>query len=332
MPTIIDIAKQAGVSFKTVSRVLNDESNVRPATRDKVLEAAKALNYRTNTAARNLRSKRPKIIALLIDNPSQSYTQSVQLGALLGCQKHGLYLSLHTQSDKPTLTSVAENSETIGFILAPPISDDKAVLNTLSKLGKPVIRLGTEHPEADGIRISVDDKKAAFEITSHLIKLGHRRIGFIKGHVDYDAASHRLIGYKDALEAHGLDMSEDLIVQGDFSYASGLESTEALLALTQKPTAIFASNDEMAAGALAAAYKQDLRVPDTLSIAGFDDSPIATAVYPQLTTARQSLSDMVEKAVELLASPHTENDVDDENIKIILEHTLILRDSTGPAP
>jgi LacI family transcriptional regulator len=326
MPTIIDIAKQAGVSFKTVSRVLNDESNVRPATREKVLEAAKALNYRTNTAARNLRSKRPKLIALLIDNPSQSYTQSVQLGALLGCQKHGLYLSLHSQSDKKTLTSLAENGETIGFILAPPMSDDKAVLRMLSKLGKPVIRLGTEHPQAVGIRISVDDKQAAFDITEHLIKLGHRRIGFIKGHVDYDAASHRYLGYKAALQARDIKVNDALVVQGDFSYASGLEATESLLALTEKPTAIFAANDEMAAGALAAAYKQGLRVPDTLSIAGFDDSPIATAVYPQLTTVRQSLADMVEKAVELLAAPQSE----DKNTKIILEHALISRDSTGP--
>lgn len=332
MPTIIDIAKQAGVSFKTVSRVLNDEVNVRPATREKVLEAAKALNYRTNTAARNLRSKRPKIIALLIDNPSQSYTQSVQLGALLGCQKHGLYLSLHEQSKKTTLTTLAENNETIGFILAPPISDDKKVLNTLSKLGKPVIRLGTEHPEADATRISVDDKQAAFELTEHLIKLGHNRIGFIKGHVDYDATTHRFLGYKEALEANGLSVNNALITQGDFSYASGLESTEALLSLPEKPTAIFASNDEMAAGALAAAYKKDLRVPDALSIAGFDDSPIATAVYPQLTTVRQSLPDMVEKAVELLASPQIENAADDGNTKIILDHTIVLRDSTGPAP
>lgn len=326
MPTIIDIAKQAGVSFKTVSRVLNDESNVRPATREKVLEAAKALNYRTNTAARNLRSKRPKLIALLIDNPSQSYTQTVQLGALLGCQKHGLYLSLHSRSDKATLTSLAENGETIGFILAPPISDDKAVLKTLSKLGKPVIRLGTEHPEAEGIRISVDDKQAAFDITEHLIHLGHRRIGFIKGHIDYEAAAHRYLGYKAAIEAHRIEVVDDLIVQGDFSYASGLEATEALLRLKEKPTAIFASNDEMAAGALAAAYKQGLRIPDALSIAGFDDSPIATAVYPQLTTVRQSLAGMVEKAVELLASPQSE----DKNTKIILEHALIPRDSTGP--
>ena len=327
MPTIIDIAKKAGVSFKTVSRVLNEEINVRPATRQKVLDAAKVLNYRTNTAARNLRSKRPKVIALLINNPSQSYTQSVQLGALLGCQKYGLFLSLHTKYDKKTIVSLASNTETIGFILTPPISDNKKVLETLSNLKKPFVRLGTKHPKAGGTRICIDDRQASYKITEHLINLGHNQIGFIKGHADYETATHRLLGYQEALEVNGLTTNNDLIVQGDFSYASGLVSTEKLLGLNEKPTAIFASNDEMAAGALAAAYKKGMRVPDSLSIVGFDDSPIAMAVYPQLTTVRQSLSDMMEKAVEILAKPQTDN----KNKIIILDHALVLRDSTGPA-
>ncbi|MBT4995710.1 MAG: LacI family DNA-binding transcriptional regulator, partial [Hellea sp.] len=260
MPTIIDIAKKAGVSFKTVSRVLNEEVNVRPATRQKVLDAAKVLNYRTNTAARNLRSKRPKVIALLINNPSQSYTQSVQLGALLGCQKYGLFLSLHTKYDKKTIASLASNAETIGFILTPPISDNKKVLETLSNFRKPFVRLGTERPKADGTSICINDRQASYKITEYLISLGHKHIGFIKGHVDYETTRHRLLGYQEALKANGLIITNELIIQGDFSYASGLVSTERLLSLTKKPSAIFASNDEMAAGALAAAYKKGLRV------------------------------------------------------------------------
>ncbi len=328
MTTIIDIAKKADVSFKTVSRVLNGEANVRPHTRKKVLDVAKALNYRANTSARNLRSKRPKMVALLIDNPSQSYTQSVQLGALLGCQYHGLFLSLHNRSDTETLKHLSKNNEIIGFILAPPISDDKTVLATLQTLGHPFVRLGTEHPEAAGTRISIDDKQAAFEMTAHLISLGHKHIGFIKGHLNYEAATHRFEGYNEALTASKLMINPDYVVQGDFSYASGLSATETLLALPNPPTAIFASNDEMASGGLAAAYKKGLRVPDAISIAGFDDSPIATAVYPQLTTIRQSLSDMIERAVELLAKPAKNQ----ENSTLILEHHLVSRDSTGPAP
>ena len=226
MPTIIDIAKKAGVSFKTVSRVLNEEVNVRPATRQKVLDAAKFLNYRTNTAARNLRSKRPKVIALLINNPSQSYTQSVQLGALLGCQKYGLFLSLHTKYDKKTIASLASNAETIGFILTPPISDNKKVLETLSNFRKPFVRLGTEHPKADGTSICINDRQASYKITEYLISLGHKHIGFIKGHVDYETATHRLLGYQEALEANGLLTNNDHIVQGDFSYAGKGSSSQ----------------------------------------------------------------------------------------------------------
>ena len=189
------------------------------------------------------------------------------------------------------------------------------------------MRLGTEHLKADGTSICINDRQASYKITEYLISLGHKHIGFIKGHADYETTTHRLLGYQEALKANGLIITNELITQGDFSYASGLVSTERLLSLTKKPSAIFASNDEMAAGALAAAYKKGLRVPDSLSIVGFDDSPIAMAVYPQLTTVRQSLSDMIEKAVEILAKPQTDN----KNKIVILDHALVLRDSTGPA-
>ncbi len=328
MTTIIDIAKEAGVSFKTVSRVLNGEANVRPTTREKVLKAARGLNYSANTAARNLRSKRPKMVALLINNPSESYAQSLQLGALMGCQKHGLFLRLYDTADADTLYGLADGNQFIGFILAPPISDSKAALDTLEKIGLPFVCLGSEHADAAGIRIGVNDRGAAFEITNHLLSLGHKNIGFIKGHPDYDVSGHRFEGYKAALTQNGITLNSDLIKHGQFSYASGLEAAEELLSYPARPTAIFASNDEMAAGCLAAAYKKGLRVPDTLSIVGFDDSPIATAVYPQLTTIRQSLTDMVETAVELLVK-HPE---DTPITKLIMDHTLIERDSTGPVP
>jgi LacI family transcriptional regulator len=332
MTTIVDIAKQAGVSFKTVSRVMNGEASVRPTTREKVLKAAKDLNYSANTAARNLRSKRPRMVALLINNPSQSYSQSVQLGALMGCQKFGLFLSLHSKADEETLTELANSNRFAGCILAPPFSDDLSVLSKMTALGLPIIRLGTEHPEAMGIRISVDDHQAAFDMTEHLLSLGHKSIGFIKGHKDYEASAHRFGGFQDALAKANIKLNIDHVAQGDFSYESGLNAAETLLKAPSRPTAIFASNDEMAAGSLAAAYKMNIRVPRMLSIAGFDDSAIASAVYPSLTTIEQALPAMVERAVEIL-SGHGQPYVSvDQTASLILEHRLIARNSTGPAP
>lgn len=331
MTTIVDIAKQAGVSFKTVSRVMNGEAGVRSSTREKVLKTAKDLNYSLNTAARNLRSKRPHMVALLINNPSKSYSQSVQLGALKGCQKFGLYLSLHDAADDKALTALAESNRFAGFILTPPFSDDEAVLNHLKALNPPFIRLGTEHPEVAGIQISVDDKQAASDMTAHLLSLGHKDIGFIKGHPNYNASALRYDGFLAALSNAAIEPRLDLIEQGDFSYESGLAAAERLLSKNPRPTAIFASNDEMAAGCLAAAYKMNLRVPRMLSISGFDDSAITTAVYPSLTTIQQSLPDMVEKAVEILAQQSKGRNVSECESSIILDHNLIVRNSTGLA-
>lgn len=332
MTTIVDIAKQAGVSFKTVSRVMNGEASVRPATREKVLKAAKELKYSANTAARNLRSKRPRMVALLINNPSQSYSQSVQLGALMGCQKFGLFLSLHSKADETTLSELADSKRFAGCILAPPFSDDASLLNRMKELGLPFIRLGTEHPKASGIRISVDDRQAAFDMTEHLLSLNHTAIGFIKGPEDYEVSAHRFAGFQQALAKANLSVNVDYIAQGDFSYESGLTAAEKLLSASSRPTAIFASNDEMAAGCLAAAYKMNIRVPRMLSIAGFDDSAIASAVYPSLTTIEQVLPAMVERAVEILTGRLNQGVSLDKTAVLILEHRLIIRNSTGAAP
>ncbi len=330
MATIIDIAKEAGVSFKTVSRVMNGETGVKQSTRDKVLKTAKDLNYITNVAARNLRSKKPNTIALFINNPSQSYSQSVQLGALKGCQSNGLFLRLYETTQSSEIISLAQqstqtDSHIAGFILAPPLSDDIALLENLEKIGLPFVRLGTEHPGAGGIRLSIDDHKAAKDVTEHLIALGHKNIAFIKGPSDYRASQLRWAGFQAALAEAGLPLNQALIAQGDFSYASGIEAAERLLTQDSLPTAIFAANDDMAAGCLAAAYKCGIRVPDKLSLAGIDDSPIATCVYPPLTTIRQSMADMVEKAVEQLSRLSVS-----EKTTLILPHQLIQRQSTAP--
>lgn len=332
MATIIDIAKEAGVSFKTVSRVLNGETGVRQSTRDRVIQAAKALNYSANIAARNLRAKKPKSIALFLNNPSQSYSQSVQLGALRGCQNQGLFLRVHDSIQSKEILSLIQTMEdgaydVAGLILAPPLSDDLLILEAIEKTNLSFVRLGTEHPGAAGLRLSIDDQKAAQDMTAYLIAQGHKNIGFIKGPDNYRASHLRWAGFQNAMRMAELDITEAYIGQGDFSYASGLQAAETILTPGIRPSAIFAANDEMAAGCLAAAYKLDIRVPDHLSIAGIDDAPVATSVYPSLTTIRQSIAEMVEKAVEQLCLPG-----DIQKTALLLPHELIERESTAPVP
>lgn len=328
MTTIIDVAKHAGVSFKTVSRVLNGESSVRPQTKERVLRSADILNYKVNSAARSLRSKKPHLVALLVDNPSRSYSQDVQIGAMAGCQQAGFTLVLGNPNETEALTRMLTQDGLLGAILTPPQSNDPAFLTMLRDAKVPFVRVGTEELAPGSNQVGIDDKRAAKDIMEHLIGLGHRRIGFICGPEDHAVSEHRKAGYKEALREAGILIEKKLMKSGNFAFASGLAGAEVLLTLENPPTAIFASNDDMAAGCLAAAYKHNVRVPERLSIAGFDDSPVARVIYPSLTTIHQSTREMCEHAVELLERKRREQLEGDLVVK--MPHDLIIRESTGP--
>jgi len=323
MATIIDVAREAGVSFKTVSRVLNGEANVRDITKQKVLMAAKALDYRANPAARALRSKSPKRLALLIDNASGSYVESTQIGAMLSVQSVGFGLFIGK-----SLSEIEEFDDLVGVLLSPPLSNDTAILKELERRDIPFVRIGAEKTSEAGDRIGIDDRLAAKEMTEYLLGLGHRKIGFIKGDPIYDVSRRRFAGCVDAMRDAGIDIPEDYCVMGDFSYESGLRGAEKLLSLPNRPTAIFASNDEMASAALATAYKLNIRVPDALSVVGFDDAPVSRAIYPRLTTVQQSTQDMVGQAVRILADRISQKNAPLTNV--ILQHKILERESAAP--
>ena len=326
MTTIIDVAREAGVSFKTVSRVLNGESLVRAETKDKVLAAAKSLDYRVNLAARALRSKSPKRLALIIDNPSISYVEATQIGAMLAVQSVGFQLFT-----EKSLAGIKEFDDLVGVILSPPLSNDAAVLSELERRGIPFVRIGAEKTSEAGDRIGIDDRVAAKDMTNYLLGLGHRNIGFIKGDPDYDVSRRRYEGFLDAMSEADIPVRPNWCLTGDFSYESGLRCAEALLEASNRPSAIFASNDEMASAALATAYKLNIRVPDALSVVGFDDSPVSRAVYPRLTTVQQATQEMVGQAVRILADRISSKDGPLANVT--LSHKLLERDSTGkPTP
>ena len=325
--TIKDVAKDAGVSIKTVSRVINGEPHVTTKTREKVLKAVSLLDFKINGAARALRSKAAKRLVVALDNPSQSYTEAVQVNAVLACQPFSFELSLQGRPDIDVLKMSMAHGELVGVVLVPPLSNDLDLLAELEAAAVPFVRVGAERGSAAGDKIGIDDRAAACEMTHYLLALGHRKIGFITGDQNYDVTRRRLLGYADGLEAYGVPGDESLIVEGDFSYASGLACAEKLLNLESPPTAIFASNDDMAAGSLACAYKLGIRVPDSLSVVGFDDAPFSRIIYPALTTVHQSIQQMMEEAVTIL-SQRRSNPLAPLR-EAVIAHSLMKRESSA---
>jgi LacI family transcriptional regulator len=345
--TIYDVAARAGVSIKTVSRVMNKEPNVRPAMRDRVLQAAGELGYSPNLSARSLAGSRSFVIAVFVDaaltidhwrsERGADYLSRIQLGATLECREAGYHLLIELIDHegpqvRQEVAALLAALKPDGVILTPPSSDNPVVLELLDKAGTPYVRLGPERAEGLGPRVHMDDVAAAREMTEHLIGLGHKRIGFIVGEPRYGASQARREGYLAAMKAHGLPVSEGLVRQGDFTFQSGIVEAKALLALPDRPTAIFASNDDMALGCVAAIAEAGLMTPGDVSVAGFDDSPSSRFSRPQLTTVRQPVAEMSSVAAKLLIARAKTNETAERPEDILLPFELIHRASTAPPP
>jgi LacI family transcriptional regulator len=306
-PTIMDVARLAGVSMKTVSRVVNKEPNVRAELRERVTHATAMLGYRPNLSARSLAGERSFLIGHLFGDPGGDYTHRVQVSLLNRCREAGYHL-LVEQIDSGA-SDVAERTTALvsqlrldGVILTAPITDLHDVLRVLEASRVPYVRIAPDIDSDRSPQVRIDDTRGVRELTEHLIALGHRRIGFIKGDPRHAAARLRLEGFRSAMNARGLFVPDVFVEQGSFSYESGLECARRLLARTDRPTAIVASNDDMAAAVIAAAHDMGIRVPEQLSVVGFDDAPIAQIVWPALTTVRQPIEAMADVAAELLLS------------------------------
>lgn len=334
--TIKDVAREAGVSAMTVSRVLNSEPNVRPETRERVLEAIRDLNYRPNISARSLAKARTFFIGMLYDNPSAGYISEFLIGALDRCRKEGYHLVLEncgsTEAEwKRDVAAMLATSNFDGVIIPPPVCDYPGVLEAVRESGTPHVRIAPDTEKDSSPFVCTDDYDAAKRMTAYLLDLGHTRIGFIKGHPDHAVTRQRYEGYCDALKARGLEPDPEIVGQGLFTYKSGLACAESLLSVTDRPTAIFSSNDDMAAAVIALAHKFDLSVPDDLTVVGFDDTQTATTIWPQLTTVRQPISDMASAAIELLARGFDASDEDDgKHDRRDLDCEIIVRDSAAP--
>ena len=300
--TIHDVARHAGVSPMTVSRVINSETNVRADTRAKVAASVKALRYAPNQAARSLASADAMHLGILYSNPSAAYLSEFLLGSLEQSTLSGCQLVIEqcdgVENEREAIQRLVKGGVD-GVILPAPLCDSEQALTAVIDAGIPAMLVASGRPSPGISAVSINDFEASRAMTRHLLSLGHRRIAFINGHPNQTASGQRFRGYIEGMTEAGLSVGTDQVAQGYFTHRSGLDAAEKLLT-RWKPTAIFASNDDMAAATMAVAHRKRLDVPGDLAVAGFDDTPLATTVWPELTTVRQPIADMAREAVRML--------------------------------
>jgi LacI family transcriptional regulator len=302
-PTISDVARYAGVSPMTVSRVINAEANVRDETKARVVAAIAALRYAPSAAARTLAGGEEIRVGLLHSNPSFAYLSEFLVGSLDQASRSNIQLVVEKCDADGNERAAIEHllkGRIDGIVLPPPLSDSAPILAALEGRGIPVVAVATGRAPDWVLSVSIDDHRAAYDMTRHIGALGHVRIGLITGNPNQTASAQRLAGYRAALADMGLAAAPELIVEGLFTYRSGLDAAARLLDLADPPSAIFASNDDMAAATVAIAHRRGLDVPGDLTVCGFDDTALATTIWPELTTIRQPVTDMSRMAVDLL--------------------------------
>lgn len=333
-PTINDVAREAGVSKRTVSRVINGSTNVGAKTLELIQEVIKRLDYSPDKQARGLASSRSYLLGLIYDNPDALYIDQVQRGVLDICSKKGYELVVHpckyhSADLVKNCLSFIRRSNIDGVIVLPPVSESKDLAAALREGEHCYVRMASVDLD-DHTNIVVSDERAAMsEMARYLFSLGHRDIGFITGPLNYYSSIERLEGFRDALAQLGLTLNDALVIEGQNSYQSGIDSAKTLLEGAIRPSAIFANNDEMAAGVLKAAVQLGIKVPQELSIAGFDDNLLASRIIPSLTTIQRPVGAMASLAaykiiqsIEKVARQGPEGD-------FLVKPHLIIRESTS---
>ena len=333
--TIDDVAKAAGVARVTVSRVLNNGANVRPETRERVQRAVEALGYSVNQQARALASGMARQIMLIHAHspelePNSYYNSGLELGALRGCSSLGFDLVARAVDPQDehrfrSLASIIERERPAGLILSPPLSDDIDFIAVAHDAGVRVVGVSAgERARATVSAVGIDERAGGHAIGQHLASLGHRRIGFVKGPQEHRAAALRFDGFVDSLREVGIG-GEPWTATGDFTFKSGVEAAERLLRDKVPITALACANDDMAAGVMLALHRAAFEIPAGISVTGFDDTPMSEIVWPPLTTIRQPIKDLTERAVHLLAGNGSNGDIHHE----VLPFELVVRESTS---
>ncbi len=330
--TIRDIAVKAGVSVKTVSRVINNEPMVGQETRARVLAVTNELRYVPNILAQRLARGRSMVIGLLIHNATWAYLSDVLEGSLEVARQRGYgimtrLMDVNKPADHEELLRMVAQQRAEGYLFTPPCDNLPELLGTLQKRNVPFVRLTPHDRRLPQPHVSANDYQGARDMTEHLLSLGHRQIGFVMGNPDHQASHDRLAGFRDTLQARGESLDPTFVRQGDWYFNSGVACGRELLEMNSRPTAIFAGNDDMAAGVLSTAHRMKISVPEALSVAGFDDVPLAEQVWPPLTTVRQPIHQIAKLATTLLI------DLLEGKAPSVLHYELptelVLRESTG---
>jgi LacI family transcriptional regulator len=332
--TIDDVAAHAGVSAMTVSRVIHGHASVRDANRERVMRSVRELDYRPNLAASALAAAQHTCIALIYTNPSSSYLRELLVGALRGSTRAAAQLVIATwdELDTDARCEAARqlSSSVAGVILPPPLCESKAIVDQFVGAGIPVVSIASSHLNDRISCVRIDDRQASHDMVSHLVEHGHTRIGYIKGDPNQTASAHRWQGYRDALADAGIGYDPALVQPGYFTYRSGLDAAERLLTLQPPPSAIFASNDDMASAVVSVAHRRGLEVPGDLSVVGFDDTSASTMVWPELTTLHQPVAEMADRAVDILLREIRRTPSSGRvTVNHVLAHQLIMRDSVS---
>jgi LacI family transcriptional regulator len=334
--TIDEVAALAGVSPMTVSRAIN-QGKVREETRERVMQAVRELGYTPNLAASSLAAAQHTRIALIYTNPSGAYLQALLVGVLRAASNAAIQLVIEywedMSADAERKAARALGGRVDGVILPPPLCESKAAVSELMKAGIPVVAIASGQRSDAVSCVRIDDFHAGQQMAEYLLQQGHRRIGFIRGRKDLSASALRYVGFVTALQAAGVPVEPGLVQQGDYTYRSGLAAAEKLLSHRRPPTAIFASNDDMAAAAISVAHRRGLDVPRDLSVVGFDDTSAATTVWPELTTIQQPIAEMATAAIDiLLRNVRSRTEDSPALMDQVVPHRLVTRDSVAAPP
>lgn len=331
--TISDIARLANVSKKTVSRVINHSGLVKPATRDRILQIVDKHGYRPDPQARALALRRSYLVALISDQPNPQYVVDMQRG-ILEAMAGTAYQLVVRPCDRSSPTLYDDICEIItlqkffGVVLTPSISEDDELIGRLRRIECPYVRIAAVSLDTPENMIETHDYVGAAEAARHIASLGHERIAHIHGPNTFLSASERLRGFKVGLAEYSLKLDPAYVLKGGYTFESGMECGRQLLELPQPPTAVFCGNDEMAVGVYQAARRAGLAIPEDLSIVGFDDAPIATRIWPTLTTVRLPIVHMGRIAAQLLISNHDRMAMEPPSATSVMP-SLLVRDSTG---
>ncbi len=327
-PTIIDVARESGVSYSTVSRVLNGYEFVKPTTRAKVLQAAEKLGYVPNQQARSLAGGRSNLIGVLVPGIDNGYINELVRGIDEELAKSGYNLILYTtrrqEGRESTYAATIMNGAADGLLVVVPTTSTH-YLPRLREQSFPHVMIDQSDMTGSSSFVDATNWQGAYDATQYLIKLGHQRIGFITGLHGVTSASDRLQGYQAALADHGLPFDARLIAHGDYLETGGNTAAQKLLDLAQRPTAIFAANDLSAFGAMEAIGARGLRIPEDISLVGFDNISQAGLVYPKLTTVHQPLEQMGQVAVKMLLEQIDNDDQPPRHVTLATQ--LVIRDS-----